>query len=79
MPKLLLEKAYRDRVRRTRLRAEHLGLTKVWIARQIERSRGHTTMVLHEKAYGPPTLARIEDLLDRIESGALEVPGEARR
>jgi hypothetical protein len=79
MPELLLEKDYRDRVRRARLRAERLGLTKVWIAKQIDRSRGHTTMVLHEKAYGPPTLERIEALLDRIESGVLTVPEGARR
>ena len=79
MPELLLEQPYRDRVRRARLRAERLNLTKVWIADQIGRSRGHTTMVLHAKAYGPPTLQRIEDLLDRIESGALPVPEEAMR
>jgi hypothetical protein len=36
-------------------------------------------MVLHAKAYGPPTLQRTEDLLDRIESGTLPVPEEATR
>ena len=74
MSKLLLEELYRSHVRhaRSRLGRLQLGrpwLTKTWIGHQIDRNRSYVTQVLHEQAYGPPTLELIERLLDEVEAG----------
>ena len=76
MKQLLLDEPYRSRVRRVRHRLEGLQrgrpwLTKTWIGHEIGRNRSYVTQVLHEQAYGPPTLELIERLLDEVEAEGL--------
>ena len=66
---LVSAEAYLKRAEAARLRAERLGLTKTWIARQIGRRRPHVSAVLHGRHRGPTTLRLIEALLDQIEAG----------
>ena len=75
---LVSAEAYQERARAARLRAERLGLTKTWMARQVGRRRPHVSAVLHGRTQGPGTLRLIEVLLDQVEAGKV-TPKQTRR
>ncbi len=74
MPVLLLEDAYRARQEEALGKVRALGLKMGWIAQQIDRVRPWTSQVLNGSRYGEETLALIEDLIRRVEAGAVEAP-----
>ena len=73
MPELIFSEDEARRIRTLRERVEALGITKVWIAREIGRSPQNVMQVLGGSVWSPGTLALIEELANQLEAEAAEV------
>ena len=76
---LVLPADYERRVKEAKRRVDAMGLRYAWLAEHVGCSPGWVSQVLGRHRAGEPALEAIEQLLDGIDAGDVEVPETAYR
>src|SRR5690606_25888762 len=76
---LVLPADYERRVKEAKRRVDAMGLRYAWLAERVGCSPGWVSQVLGRHRAGEPALGAIEQLLDGIDAGDVEVPEAAYR
>ena len=76
---LMLPEDYERRVVEAKRRVDAMGLRYAWLAERVGCSPGWVSQVLGRHRAGEPALEAIEQLLDGIDVGDVEVPETAYR